>query len=142
MGQICRLVQGMPLAILLAAAWMEMLSPAEIVAELSQGYDLLQADLRDLPDRQRSMQAVFDASWRMLDNAEREAFARLSVFRGGFTRDAAQAVAGAGLRRLMSLVQKSLLQRDPTGRYRDPRAAAAVYRAQAGRDPRGQGKHL
>ena len=116
-AQICRLVQGMPLAILLASAWMEILSPAEIVTELEQGFGFLESDWCDLPERQRSMQAVFDASWRMLDDAEREAFAKLSVFRGGFTRDAAQEVAGPGLRMLMSLVHKSLLQRDASGRY-------------------------
>jgi tetratricopeptide (TPR) repeat protein len=116
-AQVCRLVQGMPLAILLAAAWMEMLSPAEIVAELERGYDLLQADLRDLPERQRSIEAVCDASWRMLDGAEQDAFARLSVFRGGFTRRAAEEVAGADLRTLFSLVHKSFLQRDAAGRY-------------------------
>jgi DNA-binding SARP family transcriptional activator/predicted ATPase len=115
--QICRLVQGMPLAILLAAAWMEMLSPAEIVAELERDYGLLEADLRDLPARQQSVEAVFDASWRLLDERERETFARLSVFRGGFTREAAQEVAGASLQTLRALVHNSFLQRNAGGRY-------------------------
>jgi predicted ATPase len=116
-ARICRLVGGMPLAILLAAAWMEMLSPAEIVAQLEHGYELLQADLRDLPERHRSIEAVFDASWRMLDDEERETFARLSVFRGGFTWEAAEQVVGPSLRTLFSLIHKSFLQRDATGRY-------------------------
>jgi predicted ATPase len=116
-ARICRLVGGMPLAILLAAAWMEMLSPAEIMAQLEHGYDLLQVDLRDLPARHRSIEAVFDASWGMLDDTERETFARLSVFRGGFTWEAAEHVVDPSLRTLFSLVHKSFLQRDTTGRY-------------------------
>jgi tetratricopeptide (TPR) repeat protein len=63
------------------------------------------------------MRAVLDATWGMLAKDERQAFARLSVFRGGFTREAAEAVAGAGLRTLISLVSKSLLQCDQSGRY-------------------------
>jgi DNA-binding SARP family transcriptional activator/predicted ATPase len=116
-ARICQLVEGMPLAILLAAAWMEMLLPAEIVAQLERGYGLLQADLRDLPARHRSLEAVFDASWRMLDDEERETFARLSVFRGGFTWEAAEQVVDPSLRTLLSLVHKSFLQRDAAGRY-------------------------
>jgi tetratricopeptide (TPR) repeat protein len=87
------------------------------VAHLEKGYGLLQADLRDLPERHRSIEAVFDASWQMLDDKERETFARLSVFRGGFTWDAAEQVVGPSLRTLFSLVHKSFLQRDATGRY-------------------------
>jgi predicted ATPase/DNA-binding SARP family transcriptional activator len=116
-AQICCLVQGMPLAIILAAAWMEVLSPAEIATEIERGLDFLETDLRDLLERQRSIVAVFDASWKMLGDAERAAFARLSAFRGGFTREAAQAVAGVGLRTLKALAQKSFLTRDGTGRY-------------------------
>jgi tetratricopeptide (TPR) repeat protein len=63
------------------------------------------------------MRAVFDHSWRLLSTREREILARLSVFRGGFTREAGQDVAGASLRDLMSLVNRSLLHRAPTGRY-------------------------
>jgi predicted ATPase/predicted negative regulator of RcsB-dependent stress response len=116
-ARICRLVEGMPLGILLAAAWVEVLSPGEIAAEIAQGYDLLESQVRDVPERHRSVRAVLESSWKMLTNAEREAFARLSVFRGGFTREAGQAVAGVGLRTLMALANKSLLHRDPMGRY-------------------------
>jgi predicted ATPase/Tfp pilus assembly protein PilF len=116
-ARICRLAQGMPLAILLAAAWVPALTPAEIAAEMERSLDFLAADWRDEPERHHSMRAVFDATWRMLPEEEREASARLSVFRGGFTREAAQAVAGADLRTLISLVIKSLLQRDQGGRY-------------------------
>ena len=115
--RVCHLVQGMPLAILLAATWMDVLSPAAIADRIERGLDFLQADLRDVPDRHRSMRAVFDASWMGLRDAERGAFAGLSVFRGGFTDDAAQHVAGADLRTLKALLQKCFLQRDESGRY-------------------------
>jgi predicted ATPase len=114
---ICRLVGGMPLGILLAAAWLTMLTPAEIAAEIEASLDFLETDLRDVPERQRSMRAVFDHSWNLLTGREQEVFQALSVFRGGFAREAAQQVAGASLRELRSLVDKSLLQRDPAGRY-------------------------
>jgi predicted ATPase/DNA-binding XRE family transcriptional regulator len=115
--RICQLVGGMPLGILLAAAWVEVLSPDEIVTELSQGFDFLAAELRDLPERQRSMRAVLAQSWQRLTEAERTVFMRLAVFRGGFTRMAAQHVAGASLRMLSSFVNKSLLQCEPNRRY-------------------------
>jgi predicted ATPase/DNA-binding SARP family transcriptional activator len=115
--RICHLVEGMPLGILLAAVWVGVLSPAEIASEIGQSLDFLETDLRDLPERQRSMRAVFDHSWRLLTEREREVFRRLSVFRGGFTRQAARQVARAQLRELRALVGKSLLQRDPQGRY-------------------------
>jgi predicted ATPase len=115
--RICRLVDGMPLGILLAAAWVQMLTPAEIAAEIGQSLDFLETDLHDVPERQRSMRAVFDHSWRLLTEREREVFQGLSVFLGGFTRQAAGQVTGASLRELMALVNKSLLHRMPTGRY-------------------------
>ncbi len=108
---ICRLVQGTPLALLLAAAWLEMLSPREIAAEIEASLDFLAADFADLPPRQRSMQAVFGRSWKQMSDIEQAVMARLSRFRGGFTRQAAEEVAGANLRILLSLVNKSHLQR-------------------------------
>jgi predicted ATPase len=116
-ARICRLVQGMPLGILLAAGWLEMLAPAEIAAEIGRSLDFLETDLRDVPERQRSMRAVFDHSWGLLTEREQEVLQGLSVFRGGFTREAAQEVTGASLRELMALVNKSLLGREPGGRY-------------------------
>jgi len=115
--RICRLLQGMPLAILLATAWVRTLTLAEIAAEIGQGLDFLETDLRDMPVRQRSVQAVFDHSWHLLSEREREVFQALSVFRGGFTRQAAREVIGASLRELRALVDKSLLHRTPMGRY-------------------------
>ena len=116
-GRICRLAEGMPLGILLAAAWVEMLTPAEIAAEIGRSLDFLETDLHDLPERQRSMRAVFDHSWNLLTKVERDVFQGLTVFRGGFARSAAQEVASASLRELMALVHKSLLHRTTAGRY-------------------------
>lgn len=121
--RICELVQGMPLAIVLAAAWVEMLSLQEIVDEITNSTDFLETDMRNVPERHRSVRAVFDYSWNMLSDVERDVFMALAVFRGGCTREAAQAVGGmngrpASLRTLTALVNKSLLKRDPdTGRY-------------------------
>ena len=117
-ARICRMVQGMPLAILLAAAWVDTLAPAEIAEEMSQSLDFLESDLRDLPERQRSMRGMFGYSWQLLTAEEQAAFARLSVFRGGFSRTAAQSVGQTNLRLLTKLVNKSLVSRDAaTGRF-------------------------
>jgi predicted ATPase/class 3 adenylate cyclase len=109
LSQILGVTGGMPLGILLAAAWVDMLPISEIAAEVSKNLDFLETEMGDIPDRHRSVRAVFDYSWNLLSPEEREAFAALSVFRGGFTREAAQAVADASLRGLASLVNKSLV---------------------------------
>lgn len=116
--RICELVQGLPLGVELAASWLEMMPPAEIVQEIEQSLDFLETDLRDVPERHRSMRAVFDYSWNLMLDDERDIFMKLSIFRGGFEREAAQKITGANLRMLNYLVNKSLLQRDPGGRYR------------------------
>ena len=114
---ICQLVQGMPLALELAAAWISVLTPAEIAAELARNLDFLASEAHDLPLRQRSMRAVFDTSWRLLTAVEQRVFQQLSVFRGSFTREAVQVVTGASLPVLIGLIHKSFLQRTPTDRY-------------------------
>jgi predicted ATPase/DNA-binding CsgD family transcriptional regulator len=111
--EICQLVHGMPLAIELAAAWLHILNVDEITEELETGIDILATEVRDAPQRHRSIHAVFDHSWSMLDQTEKEIFMRLSVFRGGFTRHAAQQVAGASLQQLAGLVNKSFLSHNP-----------------------------
>jgi predicted ATPase len=117
-ARICRLVDGLPLAILLAASWIEMLSPQEIADEISKSLDFLQSNMRDLPERHQSIRAVFDYSWNLLDATERIAFMNLAIFSGGFTREAAQKAVGASLRVLAGLVNASLIRRSPnSGRY-------------------------
>ena len=116
-AQICRLLEGMPLGIELAATWVRILSCWEIVAELERGLNFLQASTRDLPERHRSMRAVFEHSWQLLHAEEQQVLRRLAVFRGGFTREAAAAVAGAALAVLAVLVDKSLVRRTGAERY-------------------------
>ncbi len=116
-ASICRLVDGLPLAIVLAAAWMEVLSPAEIADEIARSFDFLVTEMRDVPRRHWSIRAVFEPTWQRLTAYERTAFMRCSVFRGGCTRQAAQAVTGVDLPTLNRLVNKALLTREPDGRY-------------------------
>jgi predicted ATPase/DNA-binding SARP family transcriptional activator len=113
LADICNLVEGMPLALELAASWIEMFSLREIAAEIRKNLDFLETNLRNVPARHRSMQAVFDTTWQSLSEMEQEIYARLSVFRGGFAPEAAEAVAGAPLKMLVGLVNKSLLRFNP-----------------------------
>jgi len=118
LAEILHLVGGLPLGILLAAAWVDMLSIAEIAAEIGKSLDFLETEMQDIPERQRSIRAVFEYSWDLLQPEERETFSALSVFRGGFSREAANSVAGASLRGLANLVNKSLVTASPdTRRY-------------------------
>lgn len=118
-GRICQLIAGLPLGLELAAAWVRVLSCREIAQEIERSLDFLAASARDIPERQRSLRLTFDYSWKLLSAEEQEVMRRLSVFRGGFRREAAERVAGATLPVLLALVDKSLLRRtDPhTGRY-------------------------
>lgn len=116
-ARICRLVAGVPLGIELAAAWVRQLSCAEIAAELARDIDFLQTRAGDVPDRHRSLQAVFDHSWALLTEAEQQALAQLTVFRGGFAREAARQVTEASFWTLTALVDKSLLRREANGRF-------------------------
>lgn len=115
--QICQLVEGMPLAVELAASWTKALPCATIVSEIQRRLDFLATSLRNVPERHRSMQAVFDQSWNLLNVTEQDVFKRLSVFRGGFRHAAAIQVAGATLPVLAALVDKSLLRQEVDGRY-------------------------
>ncbi len=114
---ICQIVEGMPLGIELAAAWLQILTLDQITQELEKGFDILAAEVRDAPERHRSIRAVFDHSWRILHPSEQKIFKCLSVFRGGSTREAAQQVSGASLQQLIDLVNKSFLSHNAnTGR--------------------------
>ncbi|CAA9375203.1 MAG: hypothetical protein AVDCRST_MAG93-8762, partial [uncultured Chloroflexia bacterium] len=110
-AHICRLVHGMPLAIELAASWIRILPPAEIVAEIERSLDFLELAGRDATQRHRSLRAVFDYSWALLTLEEQDVLARLAVFRGGCSREAAKAVAHASSPLLAALVDKSLIRR-------------------------------
>ena len=115
--RICRLVEGIPLAIELAAAWVGLLSCKEIAQEIETNIDFLTTSMRDIPERHRSLRAVFNHSWKLLSDHERTVLARLSIFRGGFDRRAAETVAEASLVLLASLLSKSLIRRADNNRY-------------------------
>lgn len=116
-AELTRRVQGMPLALELLATWVRGLGVEEILAQLGRSFELLQTPLRDLPERHRSLEAILDYSWQLLSEAEQAVLARLSVFRGGFTLEAAQAVAGAHLGLLLRFINQSLVKRGEDGRY-------------------------
>jgi predicted ATPase/DNA-binding SARP family transcriptional activator len=110
-------VEGMPLALELAAPWVRMLPVREIVAELAVSPELLADDAAALPRRERSLLASFERSWRLLSELERSRLSALAVLPGDFDRTMAQQVAGAALPVLASLIDKSLLRADGTGRF-------------------------
>lgn len=109
---ICRQVEGIPLALELAASWTRALSCAEIATQLRRGGELLRTVDTAREARHASLEVIFEQSWNRLSGVERDTLARLSIFRGGFTSDAARAVAGAQLPVLGALVDKSLLRRE------------------------------
>lgn len=116
--QICQLAEGMPLAIELAAAWTTALSPGGIAEEIKKSLDFLSSSKLDGEEKHHSLRATIDGSWLLLDQGQRDTFCRLSVFQGGFGRDAAINVAGINLSQLSSLLDRSLLTRDQSGRFR------------------------
>jgi predicted ATPase/class 3 adenylate cyclase len=135
-GEVLRLIGGLPLGILLAAAWVDMLPVSEIAEEIAKNLDFLETEMGDVPDRHRSLRAVFDYSLALLSSEEQKTFLALSVFRGGFTREAAQAVAGASLRGLSTLANKSLVTPSPeTGRYAVHELLRQHGEAELRRDP-------
>ncbi|MEM7116133.1 MAG: helix-turn-helix domain-containing protein [Chloroflexota bacterium] len=115
--RICQLVEGMPLGLELAAAWVRPISCAKIAKEIEAEIDFLSSNLRNVPERHRSVRAVFAYSWQQLSEQEKGVLQKLSVFRGGFEQEAAKAVAGASLRLLSGLVDKSLVAVGENGRY-------------------------
>lgn len=119
-ARICRLVEGAPLALELASAWVRHYPCAQIAAQIEQDLDFLSTPYRDAPEAHRSLRAVFERSWSLLSAREQIAFAQLSVFRGGFTLEAGEAILGEasdGWTPLADLADQSLLQRQPDGRH-------------------------
>lgn len=108
-GRICQQLAGMPLALELAAASVRLLSLPEIERQLHTNLDLLATTLHDVPARHRSLRAVFDQSWRLLNELEQALFSRLAIFRGRWTIAAAEQITGATLPVLAALVDKSLI---------------------------------
>ena len=115
-AEICRRLDGLPLALELAAVRTTMLDLEELSARLADALDVLAEGPRDAPDRQRTLRATIDWSHRLLSSEEARAFARFAVFAGGATFEAAQAVTAAELDALQGLVDKQLLRREGTGK--------------------------
>jgi hypothetical protein len=116
--EICRLVEGMPLAIELSAAWCGVMEPQQVLAGIRSNLNFLSVDTLDLPERQRSLRAVFDASWNLLTRDRTLAVQRLSVFREGFTSEAAAQVGEIQAKTLLALVNKCWIARSGEDRLR------------------------
>ncbi len=114
---ICRLVEGIPLGLELAAAWVGTRACSDIAAEIAANSDALTTTLRNVDPRHRSLRASFEYSWKLLSDPERACLARLAIFRGGFDHHAAAQVAAASTELLTGLIHKSLLRADANGRY-------------------------
>ncbi len=116
-ARICQLTLGIPLAIEMAASLIRLSSCEQIATAIATDLDVLTSQRRDLPPRQRSVRAVFEYSWGLLPTSEQQKFARLAVFRGSFSAQAAYQVAGAPKHLLAAWVDKSLLQMVTEGRF-------------------------
>ena len=115
--KIVELVGGLPLALVLAATWIDTLSVPEIAEEIESNLDFLSAEMGDMPERQRSIHAVIDPTWKRLKDNEQVAFMKASVFRGGFTRELFQQVTGGSIRTLQTLLSRSLIAHGYGRRY-------------------------
>lgn len=116
-GRICQLVDGMPLAIELAAAWTRLLTCDELADELESNLTALEATTRDGEERHRSLRAVFDHSWQLFSMQEQRVLMALAMFITDFTRESAEQVAGASMPMLLGLTDKMLLRRGAEGRF-------------------------
>lgn len=116
-GEICRRLAGLPLAIELAAGWIRVLSPGELLARLDADATVLTSNRRDIASRHQSLWNVFDYTWERLSADERSALPQLTVFMGGFGLAAAATVAGAGLEVLLRLLELNLVRRTGEGRF-------------------------
>jgi transcriptional regulator with XRE-family HTH domain/tetratricopeptide (TPR) repeat protein len=108
---LCETVEGLPLAIELAATWSDILSPGQILEHLQNDMHDVWHYAADRPDRQKSLWELFDYSWRMLPDLEQEAAMRLNVLRGSFSPEMALAIAGCSPAVIKRLVQASFIMR-------------------------------
>jgi DNA-binding SARP family transcriptional activator/predicted ATPase len=115
--EICQIVEGMPLGIELAATWLDVLTPAEILGNIKQSLDFLTSQWPDKPEKHHNLRAVFDSSWKLLTDQERATLTRLTVFQGRFSRQAALSVSGASIELLQSIKNKSWIIFLPDGSY-------------------------
>jgi len=115
--KICNSVEGMPLAIELAASWVRHMPLTEIATHIQSDLDILSTNLRDIPVRQRSIRALLDQSWTMLTETEHAVLAKLSLYRGDFNIDSARFIANANHFVINTLLDKSLIRVTVPGRY-------------------------
>ena len=115
--RICQLTVGMPLGLELAATSVDHLTCHEIAEQIQQNLDFLSSPLRDIPQRHRNLRAVFEHSWTTLSKSEQDAFQRLSIFQGGFSAEAAEAITHTSDMTLVRLQHKSILRADAQRRY-------------------------
>ena len=115
--EICRLVEGMPLAIELATGWLKTLRASDIAREIQHNLDILATRSRNQSERHRTIRSVFHYSWQLMSEDERDVFQKVLIFRDGFTREAAEAVAGASLQTLAGLIDQLMLRLNAGGRY-------------------------
>jgi predicted ATPase/DNA-binding SARP family transcriptional activator/predicted negative regulator of RcsB-dependent stress response len=115
--RICTLVEGMPLGLELAAAWLKVMTCTQVAEEVARGLDILTARYQNIPPRHRSMRVVMEHSWRLLTTAERAAIEHLAIFRGQFRQEAAETITGTKLMILATLVEKALARLTPAGHY-------------------------
>lgn len=116
-ASVCRILDGSPLGIELASSWVRMVAPGDIEKELRHNFELLDSAPLDMPGRHRGLEAVFEYSWSLLADRERDALSGLSVFAGQFDAEAASQVVECGLPVLRRLVDKSLVQCPEKGRF-------------------------
>ena len=116
-ARICQILEGTPLGLELAAAWVRALSCQEICTEIEQSLQFLTASSAQVPDRHRSLHAVFDSSWQRLSVGAQKVVLRLSIFRSQFDRAAATEIADASLLTLAELIDHSFVRRVGAGEY-------------------------
>lgn len=118
--KICRLTGGLPLALELAASWISVLSCDSIAKEIEQSLGFLEADIKNLPARHKTVHAFLEISWTLLSSQQRHDLASLSIFRNGFERAAASRIAGISLQTLANLRDRAFLAKFGSDRYRIP----------------------
>ncbi len=116
-SKICRVLGGVPLGLELAANWLRVLSLEDIATELSKNLDLLESSQQDLPPRHQSLHTIFEQSWTLLNQEEREALMKLTVFQGSFSKKASDSITKIPVKTLLSLSNKSMIYRSANGRY-------------------------
>lgn len=116
--EICRMADGLPLALELVASRVRDFPLDKLLEEMNRGLDVLETNLEDIPQRQRSMQAAFDSNWVLLKEEDRELFSALKYLPDDFSADSARNVAGVDLQQLADLVDSFWLQQTSPGAYR------------------------